>query len=447
MGIVALDRLRTNLTLLLIAGYILLNLGFMMLRVPPGGKGAPLGEIWLAFMLATIFLDLRMVRPFVNWAPAVPLFLWWLVGLTHLVIDVPQYGFWAIRDAGHWMEANYLWVGFALASRPEFYQKFEKWLRLVFNISVCYMLTYPFGQIISNYSPKVNAVAGYSIPIVGNYVNASGNVMTQFFRLLLERRGSMLRLVGKVAITGAAMVVMVFFLQMRTAYLQLVAATALLLYCRPRSLGRFGLVLLAGLIMGALLLNLNLNLAGRTGEKFTVSFLLDHIQAIWGGGGYDVRGSAGGVDLRFGWWQDVFNRVNSSVLTAFFGLGFGFPLTNFHALSAAVVREVHNSLVSTYGRMGLVGLLLFLTIQFRVFFVGLRLIATLKRLGKHDVAVTIATTLCFMAMSLVFAQFEPGMELSYVCIPHYFFGGIILGLNRRIRLEIRAHARAPAKAS
>jgi hypothetical protein len=62
------------------------------------------------------------------------------------------------------------------------------------------------------------------------------------------------------------------------------------------------------------------------------------------------------------------------------------------------------------------------------------------------VVVTISTTLCFMAMSLIFAQFEPGMELSYVCIPHYFFCGVILGLNRRIRLEISQGPPAVAQA-
>lgn len=432
-------RLRTDATMLLVAGFIILNAGLMLVRVPPVGVGLPIGEVFIVLFAATFFYDAKYGAGFLRAAPMVPLAIWWTMGLVHIIFELPQYGFWVIRDAAHWMETTFLWIGFVLASRPGFWKKLTVWVRRTFDIALVYTLCYPFRGTLGSLSPKLTSISGYSAPLLFTYINGPSCAITGLFRVLMTR-SSTASLALKLAIGAGALAVVIMFLQTRTAYIQLVAMLGLLAVLKPQRLSRMGAIVVVGGVLGALLLSLNLNLAGasRINEQFTLDFLWNHIQAIWGGGDKSVKDAAAGVDLRLTWWIDLFHRVNETPLTSLFGLGFGVPLTRFMGMHDDVAREVHNSFMSVYGRLGLIGLLCFLAFHIKFYFTSFRLMFLMRGLGRHKVVTVIGTMTCMMGMNVIFSLFEGGFEVSYVAIPYYFLAGVILAIDQQIRRDLAA---------
>src|SRR3546814_14001394 len=92
---------------------------------------------------------------------------------------------------------------------------------------------------------------------------------------------------------------------MRTTYLQLIAISGLLLFVRPRAIGRltvaFPLLLFLLLVIAAF----DIRISGRLTSEISLSFFWDHILAIAGigaSGESAVADAAGGVPLRPHWW-------------------------------------------------------------------------------------------------------------------------------------------------
>lgn len=428
-------RLRTKLTLLVVACFIILNDGFMQVRLPPVGPGAPIGEVLIALFLGTILLDLKFAGKFASAMPIGVIGVWWAVGLGHLLLEVPRFGFWAFRDAAHLLESIFIWIGFVVASRPGFLAMFEKWLKVTFGIAALYIFTYPLRDSLQAFSPRIPSISGQSEPVFFNYANINSSVFTAFFREIISPIKKFSNLLKFIVVVLSAVIIVVF-LQQRTAYIQIVALMSLVALVRPQGLGKIGIAGILGILLISLILIMPFKLTGRLGGAFSFEFLISHVQAIWGGGGADVRGASEGVSLRFHWWQNVFRSVNSNGLTAILGLGFGLPLTNFHGPDGNVVREVHSSIVSVYGRLGLTGLICFLTIQAVIFSRATKLIIFLKRKKDLRSLFLVSSIVCYLLMCLVFALGEGAFEASYVAVSYYFLAGVLLAVDQVLRNSV-----------
>src|SRR5919197_6078709 len=121
---------RDNLLLLVIGLYLVLNYGFMQVRIPPGAdSGLPLGELVLLFSMMTINYGILLPRLSAT-VFLIPFLIWWVLGFSLVYSAVHEYGFWALRDANHVIESLFLIVGFAFASRPQFLERFFRWLKI-----------------------------------------------------------------------------------------------------------------------------------------------------------------------------------------------------------------------------------------------------------------------------------------------------------------------------
>src|SRR2546429_9670396 len=128
-------HLRNNLLLPVIALYLLLGYGFMQVRIPPtSGSGIPLGELVLLFSLMTINHGILLARLSAT-VFLFPFFIWWLFGFAHILINVQEYGFWALRDASHMIESLFLVIGFAYAARQHIQERFFSWLKKIVMLS------------------------------------------------------------------------------------------------------------------------------------------------------------------------------------------------------------------------------------------------------------------------------------------------------------------------
>src|SRR3546814_5744521 len=128
---------------------------------------------------------------------------------------------------------------------------------------------------------------------------------------------------------------------MRTTYLQLIAISGLLLFVRPRAIGRltvaFPLLLFLLLVIAAF----DIRISGRLTSEISLSFFWDHILAIAGigaSGESAVADAAGGVPLRLHWWYRMYAELTADSATLHVGLCYGIPLPDFREIGRAPCR-------------------------------------------------------------------------------------------------------------
>ncbi|MBR0903883.1 O-antigen ligase [Bradyrhizobium liaoningense] len=423
------ERWRLNAVLLLMAAYIVFNLGFSLLRLPPVGPGVPIAEVVIVLFALSLVYDARLFTAFARSAPLLLLLAWWSLAAIHLAVEVPQFGFWAVRDASHYIETSYIWIGFCVASTPYFAAVFEWFLSRTFAAAICMLLAYPFRNQLAEITPGIPSVSGYTASLLFSYINASSAAMTGVFRMLVARRIYFLSNL----VAGVVLFVLVALVQARIVYLQIAIVILLLFFLKPQRLSKLALMVLIGTMSTFAILSLGIDMPGRLGQSFSWDFLVNHFAAIWGGGDDSVKDAAEGVDLRLYWLERVVEMVNSNPITSLFGLGYGEALTPFEGPDGDVVREPHNSFLSVYGRVGLVGFLLFLAIQIRIYWTCVALLvraAQAKNARYLDFGQTI---LCFLLMNLMFCLVECGFEVSYVAVPYYFMVGVLFSIHDRLR--------------
>lgn len=413
------------LVLATLAGDLLLTAGFMLLRLPPSGPGVPVNEMVLVLALAALCLGGRGLGA-VTAAPGFPaLYGLWMLAAGHLILDLPAHGAWAIRDAANILESGFFVIGFALARDPRFLPALTRWLNLVLPLAAVYTLAFPFQAELARFSPRIASMSGYEAPLVFNFVNTSSVALTAVCHLMLRAGWP---LAPRAGLAGLVVMTLIVFVQARITYPQLLFLVALLAVFARRELGAFALAGLVAALFIGLFLASGIRLPGRLGQTFTLDFLMSHVQAIWGGGGDATRDAAGGVDLRLSWWAEIQANLARDPRSWFLGLGYGMPLTSFRGLNDDVVREPHNSYVSIYGRLGVLGLVLFLAFLASAAGSAARLIARTGRDAEtRAAAVTLA---CFLGLHAVYALGEGGMEVSFIAVPVYFFAGAAAALAR-----------------
>lgn len=416
------------LTLGLAACDLLFTNGFMLLRLPPSGYGVPVNQIGLAVGLLLILLAGRGAQGLTATLPFALLYPLWMLSVGQLALGIRAHGPWAIRDAANVIETGFFVIGYCLAADPRFRAPFLRWMRFVFTFAAFYLLLYPVQERLWPFSPLIGSMSGYTIPLFFNFGDAASlSVTTICFLALTRHLPAALRL----GLAGLLAMSLVVFVQARIAYLQLAFVLLLFAAFAPRELRGLGALALVATTLTALFLLSGVELPGRLGRTFTLDFLLSHIQAIWGGGGASTREAAGGVDLRLGWWREIQARLARDAHTWFLGLGYGAPLTGFRGPSDDLVREPHNSYVSVYGRLGFLGLVLFLGFLASVLHAAIRLAGQTRRTGDRDLHVAAVTMLCLFGTHLIYALGEGGFEMSFIAVPFYLFAGIATALARR----------------
>lgn len=406
-----------------LAGDLLLTSGFMLLRAPPVGPGVPVNELTLLVALAVLLLGGRGLGGVATCAGFWPLLGLWILAGAHLILDVPEHGAWAIRDAANIIESGYFVVGFALARDPRFPAAITRFLGIICPLAAFYTLLYPFQDALARFSPRVPSMSGYEAPILFSFVNTSSVALTAVCHTLLRRDWPM---AARVGLAGLVVMWLIVFVQARITYPQLLFVILLLALFARRQLGEWALAAGIAAVFVALFLASGIHLPGRLGVTFSLDFLSGHVRAIWGGGGAEMRDVAGGVGLRLGWWAEIQSDLARSPCHWFLGLGYGAPLTSFRGLHDDIVREPHNSYVSIYGRLGFVGISLFAAFLATIAFGAARLIRRTR--GDGTLHVPALTMACFLGVHAIYALGEGGMEVSFIAVPFYFIAGAVAGL-------------------
>jgi O-antigen ligase len=423
-----LDTLRNTTVLITVWLYLLLNWGFMQLRIPPvAGGGLPVGEIVLFLSLITINYTgvLGRLSRTVSLAPLV---IWWVFGVGRAMFGFVEYGAWALRDAAHVLESLFLLIGFVFAGDPRSLDRFFDWLPKLLAITVLYGLLYPFQEEIWNLSPSIMSGAGYEAPILGSMATTAYlMIMAAVYLILWHGERALANLIA-VLLIGYAIAVF----QARTLYLILIAVFGFLVVYRRSSIGNLGIVVyLSGLAL-ALVALVGLQLQGRLGATFSFDFLVQHFLAIFGVASQQYEGvasAAAGIDQRLEWWQHIYNQMVADPFSLLLGLGYGLPLTDFHGSTGAVVREPHNSYVTVFARTGIIGGICWFVIMANLIYRWHQTFMHCRQIGWRLGENRLMVLMVFFISMWVLAVGEDGFEKPYNIIPFYFFWGIVLRMS------------------
>lgn len=429
-----LRAIRLHLTLVLVALYLLLEAAFMLIRLPPGTVSAvPTGELLILFFFLTLPADLHLIRPFLLVMPAAPFVIWWTIGGAQLAIAVPQYGFWALRDATSLIESLFLWIGFVVASVPGAMTTVITWFHRVLILAVLVALTYPFREALAAISPVVLSAQMREFPLFFTYQLTPMTAMTGAVRILVtERRYLGLR---PEWIAGALIVFVAAFWQARTIYLQIGFLFLLFAVTRPGNVLRLLTPLVAAVVLFAALIALGVPFPGRLSGNVSLSFYLEHFLAIGGSGAHGsddaaIQSAAGGVGQRLQWWQAIWENVTASWSSTLFGVGYGVSLVglaNDHTIDPAT-REPHNSLISAMGRVGFVGLAAYVWMHAALTLTLIRTYLSYRAQGEKTIVQFLYLAGVLFGMFWISAMGEDSFEKPFVSIPYYFCYGVILNL-------------------
>ena len=419
------------LVLFALTPYLILNYGFDNLAVGAGGVRVPVGELLMFAALALLLgRQAWIVRSIMAESSVVCLVALLLLSCAHLIVDVPRYGLYAVRDSSIFFEVVFLPLGVAWGINFRATQLLLRWMLFVFVLNLLYSWTFSWGEQIRAWSPSSGVF--HPVPLFGNYWQSAPFLLVGalFCIWLAPSLGRWPRwiLVGLAAAQLGGLAI----LQARSMYVGiLLVLMILLLLGESKKLVGFvstlawGTGILAVLLLAVSLLGIDLQ--GRMGPV-QFSFIADQVKTVLNVGDTNARFSHE-VD-RGRWYGEVWDRVRSSPSNLIVGEGFGQALITFENEEGIPVRQPHNSSLTVLGRLGFAGLSLW------VLFIVLAALRYVRALRRSDTlgewSPLILWLFLYFVLALLFTSVQPAFEFSQSALPFYFFLGLTIGVLRNL---------------
>jgi hypothetical protein len=418
-------------TLITLTGYVVLNYGFENLSVPVGPlRFIPVGELLMGAALTLAVLRYRgpQFRDAMRDPPVICVLALLALTLVHLAFDLPAYGLYALRDGTSSFEALFLLLGILWTARERNVALLTKWLMFLFIVTMAYSYTFPWAEQLQDWS----LISGpfHAVSLLGNYQElavylVSGALFCIWVAPTIRKWPRWL--LGMLAIAQLAGL---GILQSRTMYVGIALVLMLLFFLREtKRASQFLSILASGL--GALVLTILLLTAvgwkvkGRLGPV-DMSSLRNEVRSIW-------PSSAESHELgheadRRAWYGEVWNKLRSSPSHLLLGVGYGQPLIDFMSETGQPIRQPHNSSMNVFGRLGLLGLsiwLLFISGVLKRLWNGVR---EARKRGAVSCPLRL-WLLAFSVLGLLDSMVQPYFEFSHSAVPFYFLVGVALGIN------------------
>lgn len=346
----------------LLIGYLVGNRGFAQLMLLPG---VPLLPAEFALMLAGGVLCLRSALtktlPWRRNALNYSLLLWVVVGTSRAVFNLREFGFVAVRDYAMVYYVAFFFLAQAIATE-ESHRRFL--LRCLLGASACLPVVFLLSEVFPDFFLDTLALRG--VPLVF----FKGDLAPTFFSVsaVLLFLGAPPRHRWWAQTFATAMILWVFAGNNRASILGTLAMLAWVLLSRFR---RFALLQAGVAALGLLLFAGFATFSGNTWAERRFNGITDRaISVVDLAGKFSYRGEDSSIKtdnnrFRWVWWQTVVQETVD--LNPTFGLGFGYDLArgflreyNPDMAEDFTARSPHNILVTVFGRMGLVGLAIFL---------------------------------------------------------------------------------------
>ncbi len=413
------------LSFIALLGYTILGYGFANFAFRLGGVPLPLGHVLTfgAILLTAFFVKTRYFRTFLKEPVTICWLLLLALSLLHLLFDVSRFGAYAIRDSSFVVEGVALFLGFLWARRIESTALFLRLLFILFLLNFIYSLTFPFREVLIAHSPTSGVFL--EVPVLGFYGGALFLVVGGLFYLLFGERIS--KLPSFVVLSLALLQLgWSFLFQARSMYVGIVVALFMVLL-----FGTAGKVLkvTSGVVISVVSLFLfissfNVNISGRLGP-IEPGFFVSHFESIFLKPGTPGEGSA---RWRLELLSEIWDRWTSSKTTILVGEGFGEPIIDF-SLGEVAVRQPHNTHLTVLVRLGLIGMVIWVILHYRIislFFRGIKFYP--KGTFEYNVVLWF---FIFYVLGMLLTTVQPWLEFSYGAIPFYMLIGFALGFIKR----------------
>jgi O-antigen ligase len=409
------------LLLITLTGYMLFNYGFENLAIHVAGIPIIIsyGLMYASLALAILARQHLMGRALKE--PAILCLLALLfVTVFHLVLDVPRYGIWAIRDASMFLDGVFLLLGLIWATKRNSTVTLTKWLMIVFVLNMMYSFTLPWGEKLWSWSPQSGVFL--EVPLLGTYrgnadLLASGAVFCICVGDYVVRRPRWMLILTMAQLLGLAIE------QARRMYVGIaVVLIILVLLGEAKKFTRLLAMLSSGIVVVFLLTAVGgLEISGRIGPV-NMSFFREHIRSISGAEG--TPGSS--VQSRFTMADQAMLHLRSHPAL---GEGFGQPLLTEDDENGAVTRMPHNSSLSILARLGVIGCIVWIAFHLclltRFVYAFRQRRCCDKRLYSF-----ILWFLLFYVLFMIGSFVETPLEFPASAVPFYFLTGFALGLMR-----------------
>jgi O-antigen ligase/polysaccharide polymerase Wzy-like membrane protein len=414
-----------GLVLLSLAPYMILNFGFDNFAI----NYVPVGDLLLLVALAIVVRETKreVWRKTLADPPVVCLIALLLLSCCHLIVDVPRYGLYAVRDSSMFFEAAFIVLGILWPKNPRSTQLLVRFLFLVLLVNLVYAYTFSWSERIQAMSPNFGVF--HPVPLFGNYQEARwlllGAPFFVWFGPSVVRWPRWFLMVLAAAQLGGLAI-----MQDRSMYVGIVVILLILLLFRQTKkllafLSTIGWGIAVLLVLTAGLSALGVKLQGRMGPV-DASFIEEHAKTMLSIGTTNALASHE-VD-RADWYGQVWGRITSSPVNLVVGEGFGQALIHFENEQGIPVRQPHNSSLTVLARLGFVGLL------FWLLFIALFVVRCVRFLrAPYASAVAFALVLWLFVQTIVVlmeSSVQPLFEFSHGAIPFYFLVGLAIGLMR-----------------
>lgn len=334
------------------------------------------------------------------------------VVILRLVVDIPQYGLLAVRDA---LFAFELWVilpaialGCMLGE-----DKTNRYLTWLFWLATAWFLLYPWRDTLISVSP----VFGIQRPVPLFAFTTAGFVSVPAFYWFLYRRAG----AGLLGVTATLLILLL--VQSRGAYLAFVLSAIILFLMQWKAATRWIKLAAAGLAIGAVLWVVGDSLTGRLGVPVGLDTVIAQLQTLAG----EEGPGAGSFRHRLVTWPIVINQVLSQPLGPVFGLGLGLDLFQGFALGSDIlVRKPHNDFLEIWVRLGIFGLLAWVGILVTL---GWEAFKRARRDARHAWILALQVTLWITSIG------QPAMGFAYITVVWAGLTGLWLGAQLRARIE------------
>ncbi len=327
-----------------------------------------------------------------------------IIVLLRLIVDTPKYGLLAPRDALFVFE---LWTIFPaiLLGYNYGYNKAERLIGSLFIISILWFLLYPFREFIISVSP----IVGIQRPVPLFQFTTAGFLSVPAFFWFLNRKG-FLGIFG----TSATLIIMLM-VQSRGVYIAFILSIILSFLIRPALINRWKHLVISGILILLFVLTLGNSITGRLGLGVGFDTIIEQLATLLGKEGP----GAGSFQHRLVAWASVIQQVLSNPLGPVVGLGLGLDLfQGFVVGSGALVRKPHNDFLEIWARMGIVGLIPWLSILFLAFRTSLK--GVIKD-TKNTWVLALQVALLITSLS------QPAMGFAYITLVWVALTGLWIG--------------------
>lgn len=415
---------------------LVMNLGFSMLRFP---SSLPLTESVLMLCLIGYVFRTSVGRLWLKSPLFIFVVFWWLFAGITIFNAYPTWGVFSFRSATHVVEIAFLLPGIFMGSSYNKRKIFFAFFGTCLLLGNIHILLSPFSDYLRPYSPSVISLVGETTYLLFNFNDINSAIHfpllpASYLAWLIFTKKSIRKWDLKLFICILAIGFTLAKGQARTNYL-IYPILFIMVFLFDRKHIRIILGIFCIAVFFLIIVSIGgIQIQGRIGT-FNIEFLYRHflaafgmvddhaIQSIAGAAEESIAGAAEGVNQRLSWWDAIIRQLFNDPTSLLFGLGQGVPLTTLFLSDGTPVREPHNSVMSIFGRYGLLGLGVFIWMHLVMITKLLRNMRFFRNTSAYSEYLFL---IFFLLATFIITMVEDALEKPYCAVWYYFVWGMAI---------------------